>query len=160
MLQARFFGSTLLLLLFWIGAPSLSAQEKTDSMPVVSIKAGGAVLQAEVARTPEEKARGLMHRTRLADNAGMIFIFDGKTRASFWMKNTAVPLSIAFIDSKGIVLEIADMKPFDETTINSASDHVAFALEVNQNWFALNRIKAGTTLTIAGTTWADFLKPR
>jgi uncharacterized protein len=159
MLQARFLPLSALFL-FWsiVFSGSLPAQETQSRLPVIEIKAGSSLIRAEVAHTTEQKARGLMHRTRLGDNDGMIFIFDGKTRANFWMKDTPLPLSIAFIDSRGVILEIADMKPFDETTIQSASDQVAFALEMNQNWFSLNRVKPGTALILQGITWAEFLK--
>ena len=137
----------------------LTAQEESKPLPVIEIKAGAATLRVEVARTPEEKALGLMHRTRMPDNAGMIFILDGKSRASFWMKDTALPLSIAFLDAQGTILQIADMQPFDETAIRSDSERVAFALEMNQHWFSLNRVKAGDRLVIVGSNWTALAKP-
>lgn len=152
MLQARFF---ILLLIFLC---PLAAQEPPTALPVIDIKAGAATIHAEVARTTSEKARGLMNRTQLPDNSGMLFILDGKSPATFWMKNTPLPLSIAFIDARGVILEITDLRPFDERTVRSASDTVAFALEMNQNWFSLNRVKAGTPLVLTGTTWAALLK--
>lgn len=100
-----------------------------------------------------------MHRTRMADNAGMIFILDGKSRASFWMKDTALPLSIAFLNTQGVILEIVDMQPFDETAIRSQSDKVAFALEMNQNWFSLNGVKEGDALTIVDGSWKTLFNP-
>lgn len=158
MLQARFFLLPLLMFLSG-GLSALPAQEASKPLPVIEIKAGATTLRAEVARTPEEKALGLMHRTRMPDNAGMLFILDGKSRASFWMKDTALPLSIAFLDAQGTILQIADMQPFDQTAVRSDSDRVAFALEMNRHWFSLNRVKTGDRLVIVGSNWTALAKP-
>lgn len=156
MLQARFLRALSLLLVLQGFPLHVPAQEKAPALPVVTIKAGAAVIHAEVARSTEEKALGLMHRSRLADNDGMIFIMEGNRHAEFWMKDTPLPLSIAFINAEGVILEIADMQPFDEKVIESASDRVAFALEMNQHWFTLNRVKPGDQLALTGKTWAAF----
>ncbi len=96
----------------------------------------------EVARTPEEKAQGLMGRKHLANSEGMLFIFDEEDYHSFWMKNTLIPLSIAFIDKEGRIVSITDMKPL---TLDSHSPpkRVLYALEMNQGWFSANKIKVG-----------------
>ena len=96
------------------------------------------VLSVEVARNARARALGLMNRTRLAENAGMLFIFKGNARRFFWMKNTRIPLSLAFIDSKGAILEIIHLQPHKPgTRIPSyRSRHkVSWVLEVNQGWF-------------------------
>ncbi len=154
MLQARFLRIFSLLLVLTGSLSALTGQETSKPLPVIEIKAGAATIRAEVARTPEEKALGLMHRTRMSDNAGMIFILDGKSRASFWMKDTSLPLSIAFLDAQGTILQIVDLQPFDQTAVRSESDRVAFALEMNQHWFSLNRVKAGDKLTLVGSNWS------
>lgn len=156
MLQARFFPTLALLLCLFGGLAPLPAQE--SRLAIVEIKAGAATLRTEVARTPAEKAQGLMHRRHLDDNAAMLFILDGKSHASFWMKDTPLPLSIAFLDAQGVILEIADMQPLSEASVRSASDRVMFALETNQHWFSLNRVKAGDKLVPVGTTWAVLAK--
>ena len=76
----------------------------------------------------------------------MLFIFDQPKKASFWMKNTKIPLSIAYIDSNGKILEIKSMNPLDETIVPSNSDEVAYALEVNQGWFARHGVSPGTKI--------------
>jgi uncharacterized protein len=76
----------------------------------------------------------------------MLFVFDHPKSASFWMKNTKIPLSIAYIDSTGKILEIESMKPLDETIVPSASDQVAYALEVNQGWFSRHGIAPGAKI--------------
>jgi uncharacterized membrane protein (UPF0127 family) len=82
----------------------------------------------------------------------MIFLLPAVTTATFWMKNTLIPLSIAFIDKNGVILEIHDMKPRDETITRSDSDNVAYALETNLHWFALNGVKPGDKIEPAPGT--------
>ncbi|MFZ5806391.1 MAG: DUF192 domain-containing protein [Verrucomicrobiota bacterium] len=100
-------------------------------------------LGVECARTPQERARGLMYRDALPLDQGMLFVFEKEQRVSFWMKNTRIPLSIAFIDRYGKILEIRSMKPFDETHIISRSDQVLYALETNLGYFSDHKITPG-----------------
>jgi uncharacterized membrane protein (UPF0127 family) len=116
---------------------------RPQSLPTVTLHIGKAELTTEVASTPLQEETGLMYRTKMSDNHGMIFLLTRTGYATFWMKNTLIPLSVAYIDKDGVILEIHDMKPLDETTINSKSDQVAYALETNVHWFALNGIKPG-----------------
>jgi uncharacterized protein len=104
-------------------------------------------LFAEVADTPQTSANGLMFRDSLPDDHGMLFVFEQPQTASFWMKNTRIPLSIAYIDSGGKILEIRSLKPLDETPVASTSREVAFALEVNEGWFRRNGIAAGSKIS-------------
>lgn len=106
------------------------------------------VLNIEIARTTEARSQGLMNRTSLPENAGMLFVFEEEARWRFWMKNTLIPLSIGFIDSKWRLLQILDMKvapdpangPFE---IYEPSDAYRYALEVNQGFFQRNGITPG-----------------
>jgi uncharacterized protein len=109
-------------------------------------RTGFVKLTAELADTESKKERGLMFRQSLPENSGMLFIFDPPAQAVFWMKNTRIPLSIAFIDNQGRILEIRSMKPFDETLIWSVSNAVAYALEVNEGWFDRHGIQMGTRI--------------
>jgi uncharacterized protein len=104
------------------------------------------VFKVEIVRTPQERARGLMYRDSLPENQGMLFVFETEQRSSFWMKNTCIPLSVAFIDRNGKILEIRSMKPFDETPIVSQSNQVLYALETNLGWFADHKIKPGSII--------------
>jgi len=106
-----------------------------------------ASLNIEVARTPSARATGLMGRKELAKDSGMLFDFGRDTDTAFYMKNTSIPLSIAFIDSSGKVIGIKDMKPFDLTSIRAPGTY-RYAIEVNQGWFARHGIKPGFTATI------------
>ncbi|MGQ9842899.1 MAG: DUF192 domain-containing protein [Spirochaetota bacterium] len=104
----------------------------------------------EIAATPEEHAKGLMGRSELCDNCGMLFIFDDEEYRTFWMKNTKIPLSIAFIDSNGIINDIQDMKPYQTFPTYSSKYPAKFALEVNQGWFQINYITIGAKVIING----------
>jgi uncharacterized protein len=106
-----------------------------------------ASLGIEVARTPEARARGLMGRKTLPKDSGMLFDFGNETNTAFWMKDTSIPLSIAFIDSGGKVVAIKDMKPLDLTPVTSPVAY-RYAIEVNQGWFAEHGIKPGYNTTI------------
>jgi uncharacterized protein len=122
----------------------------TDTTPfglkIVELKILNASLYAEVADTPQASENGLMFRDSLPDDRGMLFIFEQPKTASFWMRNTKIPLSIAYVDSTGKILEIESMKPLDETVVPSVSDQVAYALEVNQGWFARHGIAPGAKI--------------
>jgi uncharacterized membrane protein (UPF0127 family) len=112
-------------------------------------KAGGELIpiSAEIARTDAERARGLMNRPTLPDGAGMLFIFEREQIVSFWMKDTRIPLSIAFIRTGGRITEIRDMQALDITAVRSARS-VRYALEVPQGWFARAGIKEGDYLRL------------
>lgn len=103
------------------------------------------IIRAELANTHESRMRGLMFRESLALNAGMIFVFDHAQRQCFWMKNTPLPLSIAFIASDGRIVNIAHMEPRSEKT-HCSNEPVAVALEMSQGWFASKGIKPGDRL--------------
>ncbi|GHV94763.1 hypothetical protein AGMMS50293_10830 [Spirochaetia bacterium] len=100
------------------------------------------VLKAEIARTQEERNQGLMYRKSLPDGQGMLFIFERDEVLSFWMKNTLIPLSIAFIASDGRIMEIRDMQPNDLNSVKS-SRSVRYALETPQGWFSRAGVKTG-----------------
>lgn len=104
-------------------------------------------VQAEMARTKDERAHGFMERKIIDDGTGMLFIFDRDQTLSFWMKNTPHPLSIAYIDSRGVMRDIFDMKPFDLSDVTSTF-RARYALEVPQGWYERQGIKAGDTLVI------------
>lgn len=128
-------------------------------LPIVDLLAGEAKvpIQAEVARTSEQMARGLMQVTRLNDNAGMLFVYESPTQASFYMLNTLIPLTIAYLDSRGVIREIHDMTPLDETPVLSQKAEIQYVLEMNRNWFKINGIKVGDRIAPASGEWKDVL---
>lgn len=99
-------------------------------------------LKVEIADTPEERARGLMGRRTLAEDAGMLFVWTEETQSGFWMKDTFVPLSIAFIDAAGVILHIEDMQPLEKTLHYSPGPY-RYAVEANQGWFRENGVEPG-----------------
>lgn len=99
-------------------------------------------LKVEIADEREERVEGLKFRKRLAENRGMLFVYEKESKLSFWMKDTVLPLSIAFIASDGTIREIRDMEPLSLNPVRS-SRNVRYALEVNQGWFRNRGIKAG-----------------
>ena len=99
----------------------------------------------EVAKKEEERAKGLMGRRFLGKEEGMLFIFEDEGYHGFWMKNTFLPLSIAFIDKKGEIVWITDMEPLTLST-HSPSKPALYALEMNKGWFSINGIKIGATV--------------
>ena len=121
------------------GKPQTGLETKTIG---ITSGNGQITVEAELARTETERNTGLMFRTELVDGKGMLFIFDRDEVLSFWMKNTIIPLSIAYISYDGTIIDIRDMYPNDTTSVSS-SRSVRYALEVPQNWFARVGIKAG-----------------
>jgi uncharacterized membrane protein (UPF0127 family) len=126
----------LLLAAVWI---ALGARAQ---MPEITLTIAGHKLTAEVAATNPERMQGLMHRRMMPENRGMLFVFTSEDIHAMWMKNTFIPLSVAFIDSNGLITNIEDMNPHTENS-HAAVKPVRFALEMNRGWFAKRRIKAG-----------------
>lgn len=110
--------------------------------PTLLLSAGAATLQVEIAATPQQHEQGLMARTHLDEDAGMLFIFERNSAYCFWMQDTPIPLSVAFLDDDGRVVNLADMQPMS-TTLHCPGTAVRYALEVNQGWFGRQRIQPG-----------------
>jgi hypothetical protein len=121
-------------------APAALAQ-----LPVVQLQAGMHLIRAEVADTFASRMQGLMYRKSLAQNAGMLFVFEDSATHCMWMKNTYVPLSVAFLDERGAILNIADMTPHSEDS-HCAAKPARYALEMSRGWFAERGIKPGSRL--------------
>ena len=133
----------LVLCLLLVTSPVLSQETAQVALPAVALSIGGKAVKAEVADDAQERSTGLMFRDRLAPNAGMLFVMPKPERASFWMKNTTLPLSVAYINPAGVIVEIHDLEPLDEQPVPSAFPNIAYALEMEQGWFSANGILAG-----------------
>ncbi|MEO5699417.1 MAG: DUF192 domain-containing protein [Casimicrobiaceae bacterium] len=118
------------------------ASARTDALPTITLTIGEHRIAAEVATTPEQRSTGLMNRFSLRPDTGMIFVFPRAEPQGFWMKNTYVPLSIAFIDGEGRIVNIEDMTPLTETTHWSRGP-AQFALEMRKGWFREHGVGAG-----------------
>ena len=115
-------------------------------LETIKLYLGAAELTVEIADENLERQAGMMHRTTMPKNEGMLFVFPYPHQTGFWMKNTTVPLSIAYIDRASRVIEIYDLHPGNTQPVESRSARVQYALEVNQGWFAKNGIQPGTVL--------------
>lgn len=120
-------------------------QVPQPTLPIAPLSAGIYVIQAEVASTPMQQQIGLMGRTELSSNGGMLFIFDAVSTHCMWMRNTLLPLSVAFIDEGGVITNIEDMAPKTENT-HCAVKPARYALEMSKGWFAKRGIKAGAAI--------------
>ena len=122
-----------------------SAQEGPQKLAPVRLNAGIHNINAELASTPQQREIGLMFRTAMPANDGMLFAFEQPAQQCFWMRNTLIPLSVAFIGDDGSVVNIDDMKP---QTLDShcSAKPVRFVLEMNEGWFAKRGIKVGSRL--------------
>ncbi len=126
-----------------VPAPTLAPTPTVATvLPVIPITIGEHTLQAEVVSTFATRAQGLMYREELAADQGMLFVFADDQMRNFWMRNTRIPLSIAYLDADQRIINILDMEPFDESLYPSAAP-ARYALEVNQGWFEARGIVAG-----------------
>jgi uncharacterized membrane protein (UPF0127 family) len=116
---------------------------ETDTIPLTI---SGYEIAAEVAHTQLSRSQGLMYRESLDENTGMLFVFPNSGYYSMRMKNTYIPLSVAFIDVRGVILNIAEMQP-ETLTSHDAAGMAKYALEMNKGWFAARKITAGARVT-------------
>lgn len=132
-------------LLLTLSGTAWSQGQPQQNLPRVTLKAGMHLIQAQVAATQEERAVGLMHRQDMAPNEGMLFVFERPAGQCFWMKNTLLPLTAAFVADDGTIVNLEDMKP---QTLDShcSAKPVRYVLEMHQGWFAKRGIKAGAKL--------------
>jgi uncharacterized protein len=131
-----------LALLASASGPAAAQARAQPTLPAVKLTAGIHVITAEVAATDQARAIGLMHRERLAPNHGMLFVFSDKAQQCFWMRNTIVPLTIAFIENDGTILQLADMAPKSEAS-HCSQRPVRYALEMEQGWFGKRGLAPG-----------------
>lgn len=120
----------------------LCAGPARADLPEITLTIGGERLIAEVAASEPEREQGLMHRRMLPENRGMLFVFPETARHGMWMMNTYVPLSVAFIDERGVIVNIEDMQPQTQDN-HVAARPVRYALEANLGWFKKRGIKPG-----------------
>jgi uncharacterized membrane protein (UPF0127 family) len=131
----------------WLVCLSFSvwAQQAQTQLPRVILQAGMFQIEAQVASTPAQREIGLMFRQDMATHEGMLFVFEQPQQQCFWMKNTLLPLTAAFVDDDGTIVNLADMKP-QSTQSHCSEKPVRFVLEMNQGWFTKRNIKKGFKL--------------
>jgi hypothetical protein len=147
-IAARFAGFLLLVVL------SACDGEADSGLPTETIRLGGEELTVEIAATPEARRQGLMNRESLAADRGMLFVFEDSDYRSFWMKDTSIPLSLAYIDEDGTILEIHELEPFSREPVGS-QNRVKFALEVNRGTFERLGVGPGDQLLLPATLPTD-----
>ncbi len=128
-------------------APGAEADKPNPTLKKITLVAGQTQVVVEVAATETERNRGLMFRKTLADGKGMLFVFETDQRVSFWMKNTSLPLSLAYMAADGTILQVLDLAPFSEEPRPSERS-IRYALEVPQGWFAKVGLKPGDRFEI------------
>lgn len=124
---------------------SASAQQAQTDLPRTTLQAGMYQMDVQVAATPEQRAIGLMFRQNMPEYEGMLFVFEQATPQCFWMKNTLLPLTAAFVADDGSIVNLADMQP-QTTTSHCSEKPVRFVLEMKQGWFAKRGLKKGFKL--------------
>jgi uncharacterized protein len=132
-----------------------------DKLQTIHLWLGPEELLTELALKPIEEETGMMFRTNMPENTGMLFVFAGPIQAAFWMKNTILPLSVAYIDPEGSIVEIHDLQPQDTNAVVAASNNIEYVLEVNQGWFKRHHIDKGVLVrTEYGSLPESFTKRR
>ncbi len=124
---------------------SWADQRPQLELPRLTLSAGMHLIQAQVAATPEQRSTGLMVRTEMPANECMLFVFEQASQQCFWMKNTLIPLTAAFVADDGTLVNLVDMKP-QSLDSHCSTAPVRYVLEMNQGWFAKRGIKAGYKL--------------
>jgi uncharacterized membrane protein (UPF0127 family) len=137
--------AALLALLLALGAQPAAAQNDAATLPIVELSAGIHLIHAELAANDADRMKGLMFRTALAPNHGMLFVFDSDERPCMWMRNTLIPLSVAFLDTSGAIINVEEMAPRTEDT-HCAAKPARYALEMSDHWFAHHGVRAGTVI--------------
>lgn len=168
MKSAKRFRLPLLLLVVFLGSlvagcgedkarPKAAAEAKPIST-TFPIKLGDRTPELQIAASMAEMQTGLMRRRDLKPNEGMIFIYARPDQMRFWMQNTPTPLDIGYFTADGVLREVYQMYPYDETSVNSRSRQIQFAVEMNQGWYQQNNVVPGAKLDLAGV--AEALKAR
>lgn len=138
---ARAFLFTILLAAATSTSPAQTQAQ--PELPITTLSIGGKTIRAEIADEEHERAAGLMFRKELTDDAGMLFIMPQTGPVAFWMRNTELPLTIAYMAPNGAIMELHDLEPHDERPVQSSFPHIAYALEMPRGWFTKNNIWPG-----------------
>ena len=123
----------------------LSAMAQAANLPIIRLSAGTGNLEVEVASNKAQRSLGLMNRASMPESRGMLFVYPAPAYFCMWMKNTKIPLSVAFIDAQGMVINIEDMAPQTETN-HCTQRNATYALEANRGWFAKHGVSAGSQI--------------
>ena len=139
---------------------SLEQDKAQSKLETIKLYLGAAELNAEIADENHERKAGMMYRTKMNTDEAMLFVFPYPHQTGFWMKNTTIPLSIAYIDQSSRIIEIHNLEPNNTNTVDSRSGKIMYALEVNKGWFARNGIKPGNVIGTNNGPLAKSVKAR
>ena len=140
------FTKVIIVLLFGAGvqgSPARAQSEAQPELPTISLTIGNKTVRAEVADDDKERTTGLMFRKSLAPDNGMLFVMPQIAPVAFWMRHTEIPLTIAYIDPTGTILETHDLEPRNEKSVPSQFPNIAYALEMPRSWFSKNNVWCG-----------------
>ena len=143
--MTTFLQRSVLSFVLMVAAGLVTAQSGPQKLPTITLNAGMHVITAELANTPDQRTIGLMFRKSMGPNEGMLFVFEEASEQCFWMKNTLIPLSIAFIADDGAIVNIEHMAP-QTLDGHCSAKPVRYVLEMNDGWFAKRGIKAGSKI--------------
>lgn len=127
-------------------APKPAVPVPRPALPTAALSIKDAVAHVELASKDPDRMQGLMFRSNMAQDSGMLFVFEDQDYRSFWMKNTWIPLSIAFLDSAGVIINILEMSPEDTTSRYLSARPAKYALEMNSGWFQQHSLRPGDTV--------------
>ena len=133
---------------FVIGCAKPVEEDRLPFSAWLPIQLGDKTIELQLAHQPQEIKRGLMFRTSLAENRGMLFYFYPPKEMGFWMRNTRIPLDIGYFTADGVLREIYPMYPMDERSVKSRRDDLLIAIEMNQGWYAKNGVQVGAKLDL------------
>lgn len=142
-----FFKTYFITLLYALLSSAALANPDAVDFGSIKVEMGKREYTLELAETRRQRVRGLMFRQNLCDDCGMVFTYPVPQRGSIWMKNTQIPLDLAYVDEDGVITNIFSLKPHDLTPVRSTGI-VAYAIEMNQGWFASKKIKVGDQIII------------
>ena len=120
------------------------ADTPQPKLPTITLSVGDKVLSTEVADDEAEREKGMMFRKEMPEGTAMLFVLDAPQKPAFWMRNTLIPLSVAYVNTFGMIMEIHDLQPKDERPVSADFDSILYAIEVPQGWFSKNGILAGS----------------
>ncbi len=148
----------IILTILTAAAAFVFASGRSEKLETVEMLVGGRLVTVEIADNDASRQQGLMYRDSMPEMHGMIFVFEADQMLSFWMKNTKIPLAIAYISSNGQIREIHEMEPLSQRAVQS-SRSVRYALEMNSGWFERNSVSVGDFIEVSVLNSAS-IQPR
>lgn len=138
-----------------VRGPAAGINQAQPKLQTIKLYLGPRELDAELAMNDQQRMAGMMFRTNIAESEGMLFVFPVPHRTGFWMKNVTVPLSAAYIDPEGTILEIHKLEPGNTNAVEATSDRIQYVLETAEGWFTRNGVSTGTVIRTDRGSFAE-----